>query len=110
MPMDFFFKEERLNFGSRVLGYSVPWWGGQRGRSLRKLVTLYPDKNQVLVPLYPDKNQVLVTLYLDKKQTLVTLYPDKKQSLVTLYPDKKQRDECMLLLNSFLCTEVSAGE
>lgn len=54
----------------------MPWWGGQRGRGLRKLVTLYPDK---------------------------------KQMLVTLYPDKK-RDECMLLLNSFLCIEVSAGE
>ena len=56
------------------------------------------------------KKETPVTLYPDKKQTLVTLYPDKKQMLVTLYPNKKRCDECMLLLNSFLCTEVSAGE
>lgn len=35
----------------------MPWWGGQRGRGLRKLVTLYPDKKQMLVTLYPDKQR-----------------------------------------------------
>lgn len=54
-------------FGSGVLGYSVPGWGGQRGRSLRKLVTLYPGKKQTPVTLYPDKEWMLVTLYPDKK-------------------------------------------